>query len=367
MVDIATAVIGPGGPLRRTGKRPLHVLSHLLVAAAIASCSRSGQEVVVYVSHDRVLSEPILRGFEAETGIRVRAVYDVEANKTVGLTNRLLAESAAPRADLFWNNEVVQTIRLQVRGVAANEPLQVPLPEQPQAADSSRRWIGFAARARVLLLNTQLAPTFAGGSSSGALGLWSLASPEWHGRAATANPHFGTTGTHFAALLTAWGEPEFRRWLRALRNNDIAVLPGNAQVRESVASGRYALGLTDTDDAVEALADGAPVQIIFPDQGRDPGTLLIPNTVALVTHPPHAQLAVRLAAYLLSADVEEALARGRGAQIPLNHHVKPPAHLPPVQEIRTMRVDFAQVAGNYERMLSIVEQEWPVRAAQTAD
>ena len=35
----------------------------------------------------------------------VRAVYDSEAVKTVGLVNRLIAEKANPQCDLFWNNE----------------------------------------------------------------------------------------------------------------------------------------------------------------------------------------------------------------------------------------------------------------------
>jgi iron(III) transport system substrate-binding protein len=34
--------------------------------------------VVVYVSHDQVFSEPILKDFEEDTGINVRAVYDTE-------------------------------------------------------------------------------------------------------------------------------------------------------------------------------------------------------------------------------------------------------------------------------------------------
>jgi iron(III) transport system substrate-binding protein len=328
----------------------------------LIGCSQETPEVVIYVAHDRVLSEPILRQFQAQTGIRVRAVYDVEANKTVGLTNRLLAEAPAPRADVFWNNEVIQTIRLQSRGIAATEPLQWPESEPLALADPQHRWVGFAARARVLLLNTQLAP-----SSSTGLGVWDLTKPAWRSRVAVANPHFGTTGTHFAALLTAWGEAEFRRWLRELHTNDVAVLPGNAQVREAVASGRYALGLTDTDDAVEAVTDGAPVQILFPDQDGELGTLLIPNTIALVTHRPHDAGVNQLTTYLLSADVEAALARGRGAQLPLNHAVPPPAHLPSPRTIRAMPVDFNAVAANYERMLSIVEQEWPLRAAQTAD
>jgi iron(III) transport system substrate-binding protein len=183
-----------------------------------------------------------------------------------------------------------------------------------------------------------------------------------------ANPRFGTTGTHFAALLTVWGEPEFRRWLRALSSNQVAMLAGNAQVRDAVASGRYVLGLTDTDDAVGAVVDGAPVRILFPDQvGAGVGTLLIPNTIALVTKAPDADAAARLASYLLSSDVEAALARGRGAQLPLNHDVPPPPYLPSLRDIRAMRVDFAAVAANYEPMLSIVGQEWLPPNAQTAD
>src|SRR5438128_2242010 len=48
-------------------------------------------EVVVYTSQDQVYAEPILKKFERQAGIRVRAVYDSEAIKTVGLVNRLLA------------------------------------------------------------------------------------------------------------------------------------------------------------------------------------------------------------------------------------------------------------------------------------
>ena len=34
--------------------------------------------VVVYVSHDQVFSEPILKDFEKDTGVKVRAIYDTE-------------------------------------------------------------------------------------------------------------------------------------------------------------------------------------------------------------------------------------------------------------------------------------------------
>jgi iron(III) transport system substrate-binding protein len=61
----------------------------LLVLAAVAwwrfHVPSETQDVVVYVSHDEVFSEPILRDFEKETGIRVRAVYDTEETKSTGL------------------------------------------------------------------------------------------------------------------------------------------------------------------------------------------------------------------------------------------------------------------------------------------
>jgi iron(III) transport system substrate-binding protein len=56
------------------------------------------QRVVVYVSHDEVFSEPILKDFERETGIRVRAVYDTEETKSTGAMNRLIVEKNNPQA-----------------------------------------------------------------------------------------------------------------------------------------------------------------------------------------------------------------------------------------------------------------------------
>jgi iron(III) transport system substrate-binding protein len=53
--------------------------------------------VIVYVSHDQVFSEPILKDFEKETGIKVRAVYDTEETKSTGAMNRLIAEKNNPR------------------------------------------------------------------------------------------------------------------------------------------------------------------------------------------------------------------------------------------------------------------------------
>ena len=40
----------------------------------LASCSQNQDEVVVYCALDKIYSEPILKDFEEETGIKVKAV-----------------------------------------------------------------------------------------------------------------------------------------------------------------------------------------------------------------------------------------------------------------------------------------------------
>jgi hypothetical protein len=76
--------------------------------------------VTVYVSTDRVFSEPVLREYEKRTGAKVNAVYDTEETKSTGLANRLLAEKARPQADVFWSNEPVRTLVLKSRDVLAS-------------------------------------------------------------------------------------------------------------------------------------------------------------------------------------------------------------------------------------------------------
>jgi len=115
---------------------PLHaVITFALVAAIGCRSSAPPQEVdrtvTVYVSTDRVFSEPILRQYEKRSGVKVNAVYDTEETKSTGLANRLLAEKARPQADVFWSNEPVRTLVLKSREVLASyrSPNAMGIPE----------------------------------------------------------------------------------------------------------------------------------------------------------------------------------------------------------------------------------------------
>ena len=330
-----------------------------VVVSAMGSCTKSAKdlgvsstEVFVYTALDDIYSRPVLDAFEQRTGITVQAVYDTEASKTTGLRTRLVAEKSRPRADVFWNNEVAQTILLKHEEVL--EPyVSMSAAGIPAAyKDWAGYWTGFAARGRVIIYNTTLVTTPPDS-------VHDLLDPAWSGKACIAKPLFGTTATHVAAWFTGWGDDAAKAFLQKLRENQIAVVDSNGRVRDEVAKGTYAWGLTDTDDANGAIEDGLPVKWLFPDQGADGiGTLVIPNTVALIKGAPHADAGKLLIDFLLSPEVEFMLANMRSIQIPLNPELERPAKVPALKEIKTMDVAFEAIANAMPRSSAFVKDEF---------
>lgn len=298
-----------------TARRAAIPLLLLTLAAAPWGCAGDDGDdgepvVVVYTALDRILSEPILHAFEQQTGIRARPVYDVEAAKTTGLVSRLLARREAPDCDVFWNNEMLQTMRLAELGLLATyrSPQARRIPQRYR--DPAGRWTGFAARMRLIIYNRQRVA-----SDDPPRSLQDLIDPRWHANAAIARPFFGTTLTHMVLLHEAWGAQRLAGYCGALRANGVVLAPGNAAVRDLVARGEVAFGLTDTDDAHAAVLAGRSVGVVVPD--ADQGVVLIPNTVAMISGCEHPESARMLIDFLLSPEVERRLAAGRGAQIPL--------------------------------------------------
>ncbi len=317
----------------------------LLLLLAASGCGRS-EAVVVYSSLDPEFSEPLLREYTRATGVEIAAKFDTESTKSVGLAERLIREAPRPRCDLFWNNEILNTLRLKQKGLLASwsPPNATDYPDQFRARDGT--WYGFAARARVLLVNTALVP-----ESDRPSGIADLLAPRRKGRIAIAKPLFGTTATHFTCLYAAWGDARADRFLADLKANGVQVLSGNKQVATAVGSGQADFGLTDTDDAIGEVEAGRPVAIIYPDRGLDQlGTLFIPNTLAILKGGPHPEAARALGNALLAAESESKLARGPSAQVPLGRKVQAPSRVETPQTIHAMAVDFEAVAPLWDHV-----------------
>jgi len=330
-------------------------LQFAILFLTITGCwSSTGREMVVYTALDSEFSQPIFDDFTAATGIVVRPKFDTESTKTIGLAEAILAERNRPRCDVFWNNEILNTLRLQRQGLleAYDSPIGQYYPAEFRSPEGF--WYGFAARARVLIVNTKLLP-----ESERPKSITDLADPRWKGRCGMAKPLFGTTATHAACLFATWGNEKAKAFFKQLKANEVQILSGNKQVALAVGGGQLAFGITDTDDAVIELEKGLPVAIVYPDQGPDGlGTLFIPNTLAIIRGCPNRQNARRLVDYLLSPAVEAKLAQGTSAQIPLNPQIVVKVRLETPKTVKPMQVDFSAAAEKWDAAALFLREEF---------
>ena len=174
---------------------------------------------------------------------------------------------------------------------------------------------------------------------------------------------------HHGAVPTLWDllqivDKRPKEFYRGLRDNQVNIEPGNKQVAEGVGAGKYAAGITDTDDAMEEVGAGHPVTIVFADRDRPKsermGTLFIPNTVAVIHGCPNPDGARKLVDFLLSPEVEGRLAETASHQIPLNPQVK--ANLPKEilrpEAVKTMNVDFEKAADLWDEAQTFLRNEF---------
>lgn len=317
-------------------------------------CRSDSPDIVVYCALDREFSQPILDDFSAANGVNAVAKFDLESTKTVGLTQALIAEAKRPRCDVFWNNEILNTLRLEKRGLLAvyRSPAAAAFPAMYRSPAGT--WCGFAARARVLLINTDLIA-----EADRPRSIYDLTQEKWKGRIGLAKPLFGTTASHAACLFSVLGDDKARQFFRDLKANEVQILSGNKQVAQAVAAGQIAFGLTDTDDAIIEVERGQSVVIVYPDRNEDElGTLFIPNTVCILKNAPHSATAQKLVDYLLTAGVEEQLSRSGSAQIPLNSNVKVQSRVETPQTVKALQVDFADAAAQWDRVAEFLRAEF---------
>jgi iron(III) transport system substrate-binding protein len=322
--------------------RPLAVCLAFVVCAGCAP--QPENSVVIYSAADREYAAPILSGFQRrQEAIEVLPTYDVEATKSVGLAARIESERRQPRGDVFWNNEIMQTLRLDRAGLLQSINWEIPgnWPSNMRSPDDT--WVGIAARARVLLVNRDLLSDPSNWPDS----VSDLAEPEWQGRCAFARPLQGTTAMHFSVLIDQLGESNAEAFFNDVANNAVLVAD-NREVAQAVASGEVAFGLTDSDDALIEVDSGLPVEIVFPDQKPgEPGTLRIPNTIAVLRDCPHPVAASELANYLVGSDTEKRLAMGPSGQFPVRPGHPQKSRAQQSQAVRWMDADFARAAQRW--------------------
>ncbi len=304
------------------------------------SCSSSvidENTVTVYVSADEQLARSIFAEFTAKTGIEVAWVGDTEASKTTALVQRLLREQDDPVADVFWSSEILGTMQLSEANVLApcTSSVGKTWPEQYRASDYT--WFAFSPRARVIAYDPQK--------------IVQSALPEYwweYSEAVMADPRFGTTGTHLA-VLSLFPE-QFQVFLNKKRPQTL--LGGNAATVQAVIDGSATFAMTDSDDVHAGIARGASIAMHYPKHHNGPGggTLLIPNTVAVIENCKHAKNASAFIDFMLSDYVEIFLAESPSHNIPIQPKVA--KQFPSLQVPDPLSVTFVDALRHRESAIT---------------
>ncbi|MBT5927194.1 MAG: extracellular solute-binding protein [Verrucomicrobia bacterium] len=267
----------------KTNKHRWKFIDFFLISISIIFASGCGPSdpqveekwIVVYTSQDQVYAEKIFNAFTASTGIEVKAQYDNESAKTMGLAKRLVAEQIHPVCDVFWSNEAMAARKLSEAGVVLG-------------------FEEFGHRARVLIVNTNHI-SLADAPKS----IKDLTSPTWKGKIAMAYPLFGTTATHILALKEEWGPEIWKDWCEGLVANQTKIVDGNSMVVRLVGAGEAWVGLTDSDDLAVGLSKGLSLASI----PLEKELCAIPNTVAMVQGAPHSEWAMSFIHYMQNENV----------------------------------------------------------------
>lgn len=284
------------------------VLAVLGIVGWYAISAPDENTLTVYCAHDLVFSEPVLKEFEKQNGIRVVIVGDTEATKSLGLVQQILREGTNPRCDVFWNNQVLGTVQLQRAGFleAYKGPGYERMPAAFKAKDGE--WTGFAGRLRVWIVNTEKMEATPDAIEA------ALVAPDLS-QMAIAMPMFGTTLSHYSLLWSQLGGAALKTQHDDMVERGCQVVSGNATVKNLVAEGLCSFGMTDTDDYFVAKDAKLPVaQLPIRVNGQ---TICIPNSVAIIRGTDNLEAAQQLVDYLLSEQVELRLAASEARQIPL--------------------------------------------------
>jgi len=278
-----------------------------LAATILAGChhqSASTPTVVMYCSVDEVFARPIIAKLEAQTGITIEPLFDVEAAKTAGLANKIRAEHNRPRADLFWASTVLQTEMLAHEGMLARytPPTATDIPAPYRDPDGV--WTAVGIRARVLVCDHPEGPH-----------PLSYIPPGAGSRFAISNPQFGTGSDWAAAYGARWGTQLTAAHFDQLRADGVRVLPGNADVALAVANGNIDFGIIDSDDYLNQLKQGKPIYLVHTTSDN----VLVPGTAAVVAGAPHLADAEKVMDALVSAPTEAAFVAGMPGLFSIRH------------------------------------------------
>jgi iron(III) transport system substrate-binding protein len=279
-------------------------------SSSSAGDAESGAALTVYSGQHEDFAQALADGFTAATGIAItlRSGDDAE------LANQIVEEGDHSPADVFISEEPGPAAMLDSTGLTS--PVDSAALDQVDArlVPSTKGWMPYAARSRVLFYNPSLISEDKLPKS-----IMDLTDPAWAGKFAYA-PSGAFTST-VAYLIGTIGEDATLEWLKGIKANGVNEQK-NGKVRDSVEAGQHAFGLSNhyywfilakDKGGVDKMAS----KVYFFDH-EDAGGLLLTSGAAILKSSTHQAEAQQFLKWLGSPDGgQQVVADGAAAQFPV--------------------------------------------------
>ena len=283
-------------------------------------------ELIVYTSRAESLFKPVVEAFnQVYPDIKVTALTGSNGE----LAAKLLEERANPQADLLINSDTLTMESLAAEGLFApnNSPAVAAVPESYRAEDGS--WVALTLRPRVIMYNTDLvAPEEVPTTMMG------LTDPKWNGQIGAADSRNGAMVAQLVAMRHILGEDAMNDFVEGLVANNTPWFGGHTDVRKAVGAGELKLGLVNHYYYHLSKAEGAPVGIVYPDQGDGEMGLIVNSTNAgIVQGAKHPELAQTFIDFMLSPEGQKVYA-DQNFEYPVAPGVETAEGVPPLDDFQ---------------------------------
>jgi iron(III) transport system substrate-binding protein len=314
--------------------------------------------LVVYTSFADAQARAYKEAFE-------KAHPDVDVRWTNGssaaLTARIVAERAAPKADMVVGVTASLLMPLDAENMLlpfAPANLTAIAPRYRDPRHPPTYWWGMSLSGAAICFNADEAKK----QKLPKPGTWrDLAKPVYKGKVAMPNPQTSAVGSFYVSgWLKMYGDAAGWKFMDGLNDNVTGYTLQADTPCQRAAAGEIPIGLSFDGAAQRLKAAGAPIEVVVP-AGDVPWDLW---TVAILKSSTRVEPAQRLADWLSGKDAMDITARYTPLlSVPSPVPAPTPSVLPPDYEKRLLKYDFLAAGKAHDA----VQAEWKKRYGAKAE
>lgn len=290
--------------------------------------------LVVYSGRAETLVAPVLKDFEADTGIKLQVRYGDNRE----LAQALAEEGDKANADVFFSQDASTLGYLADKELFTELPFDITRQVKIDYRDPRNRWIGTSGRSRVLVYNMERVLPDAIPKA-----VEDLAEPTWKGRVGW-TPQDRSFQSFVATMIQLKGSDQTQSWLEGMHKNEPKAYPGDGEAVRAVASGDVDAVLVEHDALFrvkEELGGAAPIANHYFRNGQAESLVHMAG-VGLVKTSQQPAKAQKLIQYLLARKAQEHFAN-KAREFPVSADLKPTEELPALDELKLPVMDMAQI------------------------